>query len=340
MSQPSSFNAVRTKSSFVSPANIALIKYWGKRDEVLNLPFNSSISMTLNELRTHTTLELLKVLPETEIAKDDVLLNGQRVYDPQKLIAVKKYMGVAHWHLRVHSQNNFPTASGLASSASGLSAFVGALWGLSNKPWSDESLRYLSTAARVGSGSASRSFFVPFAKWDKGILVDGSDSYAHKLPYHPDLEKIRLTVVLVSSKPKEVPSTLGMQKTVRDNPQYPLWVDYAEACGERMRELLLAGDVAAIGTLAEENALRMHETTLPSYGYFLPQTWEVIKAVQEWRKQTGGIAYCTMDAGPNVKIISDAPTAVILHKWCLQNGWEIISTGLGNPARPVSQHLF
>ncbi len=289
-------------------SNIALIKYWGKRDAVLNLPTNGSLSLTLDGMTTTTTVHW-----DPSYAEDSVSLNGKLLADSELakmskfLDLVRRDAGMA-LKAKVESQNNFPTAAGLASSASGFAALAlaaSAAAGLELEP------RQLSILARQGSGSASRSIFGGFAEWKKGELTDGSDSYAEQLMPPDAWSDVRMLVVVLEPRPKPISSRAGMTQTVATSPMYPAWLETVGADLDAARKALFARDLEALGTVAEANALKMHATmltTLPTILYWQPTTVALMHRVWELRRD-GIPGWFTIDAGPNVKVLTDAAHA-------------------------------
>ena len=289
------------KSTAKANANIALVKYWGKRDSKLILPYNSSISITLEGLSTVSTVEFSK-----RYKKDTVIINGKELKDDEKNISgqlerIRKMAGIKE-KARVVSETNFPVAAGLASSASGLAALSLAA---SSAAGLKLSRRQLSMLARQGSGSASRSIYGGFVQWRKGSKKDGSDSYAEQIAdegYWPDF---RVAVAVLSKKKKKVGSRAGMSQTVKTCPFYDCWLKSIDADLKGIRRGILDKDISRVGSLAEYNCLKLHAlmmTTRPAIIYWLPETIEIIRQVLIWREE-GIEAYFTIDAGPQVKII-------------------------------------
>jgi diphosphomevalonate decarboxylase len=283
-------------------ANIALIKYWGKRDKILNLPMNSSVSITLDTLHTTTTIE-----PDDKLIKDIVVLNNQELSSS----SIQYQRIVEHLNLIrqpgspkaiITSKNNFPTGSGLASSSSGFAALTKAAaeaYGL------DLDKKELSIIARQGSGSASRSLFGGFVEWSKGKKKDGSDSFANQLFPASHWPELSLLVCIVDPKEKKISSRVGMEQTVQTSPFYQGWLDTIEQDLENMRKAIQTKDFELLGKTAEHNCLKMHatmHTTEPSNIYWKPETIKVIQCVQTLRS-SGIPCYFTMDAGPQVKVL-------------------------------------
>jgi diphosphomevalonate decarboxylase len=279
-------------------ANIALCKYWGKRNEELNLPITSSLSVSLGELGTRT-----RILPCA--GRDEVALNGQPVAARSKFATrlssfLDLFRPAAEFRFRVETDNSIPTAAGLASSASGFAALVLALndlfgWGLDP--------RSLSILARLGSGSAARSIFDGFVEWHAGAAADGMDSFAEPLPYEwPDL---RMGLLVVSSEAKPVGSREAMRRTRRTSVLYEAWPIKVAHDLVVIKDALREGDFDLLGRVAESNALAMHATGLaawPPVLYWRPAT--VAQMHRVWEVRDRGLrVYFTMDAGPNVKLL-------------------------------------
>ena len=279
-------------------ANIALIKYWGKKDDELVIPMNSSLSLTLDCFYSET-----EVIFDDNIDKDIFYLNDIK-QDQLASDKVSKFLDLfrdsAHIKTRaiVKSKNYVPTAAGLASSASGLAALAAATSiasGLKLNP------RELSKYARQGSGSASRSIYGGFVEWQKGS--SGDDSYA--LEIDDASWDIGMLVLVVNKEEKTVSSREGMKLTVATSPFYKAWVESAEEDLKNIKVAIKNRDFEGMGMIAESNGLKMHATMLganPPLSYWQPESLVAMQMVRELRSQ-GISCYFTMDAGPNVKII-------------------------------------
>ncbi|MEV6332417.1 diphosphomevalonate decarboxylase [Streptomyces sp. NPDC051909] len=278
--------------------NIALIKYWGKRDEQLVLPWTDSLSLTLDVFPTTTTVQ---VSPGART--DVVILNGvPAVGEPQQRVVsfleLVRDMAGREERAVVNTRNTVPTGAGLASSASGfaaLAAAAAAAYGLGLDATA------LSRLARRGSGSAARSVFGGFALWHAG----DSDltSYAEPVPA-AGLDPA-LVIALLDTGSKAVTSRAAMRHTVETSPLYRPWADSCGTDLAEMRAALGRGDLNTVGEIAERNALGMHATMLaarPAVRYLAPATLAVLDAVLRLRRD-GIAAYATMDAGPNVKVL-------------------------------------
>ena len=293
------------KATAFAPANIALVKYWGKRDSQLNLPVTDSLSIDLGNLGTETTIE------HSPDGQDTVILNGNKLaQDDPFAVKVINFIdlfrsalnqtAINRPALTITTSNNIPTGAGVASSASGFAALTKALdqfFGLALAG------RELSLLANLGSGSASRSIFKGFVYRHTGTDSDGLDSYSEPLPYTwPELE---IGLITVSAKAKRVSSRDGMERTVATSPLYKKWPDQVKSDLAKMLDAIKAKDFELLGATAESNALAMHEcmrAATPPLNYFEPETEAIISKVQELR-QEGLPLYLTIDAGPNVKLL-------------------------------------
>ncbi|KAL9001240.1 MAG: hypothetical protein Q9169_000424, partial [Polycauliona sp. 2 TL-2023] len=219
------------RASTTAPVNIAVIKYWGKRDPQLNLPTNSSLSVTLSQsdLRTHTTAScspsyspldtlLLNAEPQPlSDARSQACLKSLRALRSDLESSNPSLPQLSTYPLRLCSSNNFPTAAGLASSAAGFAALVRSIADLYQLP---QSPTELSLIARQGSGSACRSLLGGYVAWDHGTLPDGTDSKARLVAPRNHWPEMRALILVVSAEKKGVSSTAGMQTTVSTSPMF------------------------------------------------------------------------------------------------------------------------
>lgn len=282
-------------------SNIALIKYWGKRDEALKLPQNGSISLTLDALWTRTRVTFLP-----ELGLDQLFLNGQMAPESQR-IKVQRFLDLLRQQAeipglaRVESENNFPTGAGLASSASGFAALALAA---SQAAGLNLTGPALSRLARQGSGSACRSLYGGFVEWQRGEAADGSDSYALPLDENTNWP-LCMAVLVLNDLPKALSSGDGMAQTVATSPLYPAWLASLTGDLAEMRRAIAARDFTALGELMEHNALKMHATALaarPAVIYWQPQTLALLSRIRDLRA-AGLECYATIDAGPNLKVL-------------------------------------
>lgn len=278
--------------------NIALIKYWGKKNQQLKLPWTNSLSLTLDRFYTDTTSEII------DSDKDVIYLN-ESLLDEQKSKRIVNYLNNTRKqfgfteHFKINSINHVPTSAGFASSASGFAALAASI---------DQTMdlkltkTQLSILARNGSGSASRSIYGGFVEWIAGD--NNENSYAVPIDENPDIDLEVLSVV-INQKAKKISSTIGMEKSVETSPFYPNWVKLVSSETIEIKEAIKQKNIQKIGEIAEHNAMSMHALTLsanPAFTYFEPKTVEIIHLIQELR-QKGIMAYVTIDAGPNVKIL-------------------------------------
>jgi diphosphomevalonate decarboxylase len=310
-------------------ANIALVKYWGKRDRALNLPAAGSISITLDALETVTTVAALD-----HGAEDQLELNGQ-ASDPARVSALLDLMrGLAGGGpgFRVSSRNNFPPAAGLASSASAFAALVAAAdraLGLDLAPAKRSEL------ARRGSGSAARSIFGGFVEWDRGQAADGHDSVAHPL-LDADAWPLKVVVAVTDTGGKSVSSTDGMNRTMQSSPYYPAWVDSVAADLDLARQAIEQRDFEVLAEVAEHSALKMHASALaarPGILYWNPATIACLETVRELRRAGQGVFF-TIDAGPQIKAVClpESAAAVAQALAELPGVARVIESGLGRGA--------
>lgn len=281
--------------------NIALVKYWGKKDQELIIPQTDSLSLTLNEFYTTTTVNFDNRLTSDLVAIDQQTLSKQAAKKVVHVLDIVRQLSGIKSFARVESINHVPTAAGLASSASAFAALAGAA---SAAAGLNLSRRDLSRLARRGSGSATRSIYGGLVEWQKG--TDDAFSFAQPILENVDFP-IEMLAVLVDTKKKKVSSRSGMQSSVETSPYYDAWRQVVANDMVAIKQAIKAKDIDEIGHIAEENALRMHALTFsadPGFTYFNGETLTIIKAVEDLRNQ-GVNCYYTMDAGPNVKVIYD-----------------------------------
>lgn len=300
------------KATVKAHTNIALIKYWGKRDEQLFLPTNNSLSVTLDKFYTITTVEF-----DEQLTSDQFYLNGSEAEakETKKVAAflnrVREKANVTLF-AEVTSENHVPTAAGFASSASGYAALAAAAAKAIGLNLSE---RELSQLARQGSGSASRSIFGGYVEWQKGIESDGSDCYATPI-LDKDAWDLRVLSVEVTTKAKKVLSREGMKRTVETSPFFAGWLEAVDKDLITIKQALEEKDFTKLGQVVEANALKMHATTLganPPFMYWQSATVEVMQEVQALRER-GIEAYFTIDAGPNVKVVCQPEDEQKIHE--------------------------
>jgi len=286
------------KATAVSPANIAFIKFWGKKDPKLNLPFNDSISMNLSNCLTTTTVEF-----DPGHSRDRIVVGGkevsgaksERVIEILNQVRKKSQLDLK---ARVVSENNFPEGAGIASSASAFSALALVA---SQAAGLSLSLKELSVLARHGSGSACRSVVDGFAQWRAGN--SDTTSYAVQLASFSFWE-LRDVVAVVNKEEKKVSSTEG-HGLATSSPYFMVRQKRLPRKIKKLKEAFSEKNFEAFGKIVEEEAVDLHMmamTSNPPIYYWNEGTMEIIRAIQEWR--SGGLSvYFTIDAGPNVHLI-------------------------------------
>lgn len=317
----------------VANPNIALIKYWGKRDDALILPMTGSLSLTLDAAPTTTTVSPIEA--DSDVVRlGGVELDGTARDRVVRFVDLVRGLAGSDARVKVDSVNLIPTGAGLASSASGFAALALAAstaFGLDLTP------RELSRLARRGSGSASRSIFGGLVEWYPG---SDAESFAEPLTA-PGLDLGMVLVVLVGG-PKSVSSREAMRRTVDTSPFYPAWLTDVPQELVAMRAAIAASDVTAIGEIAERNALRMHATmfgAVPPVVYWAPDTLVLLELVRSLRAE-GLECYATMDAGPNVKILCRATDVDRVAEAVLdaRPGTAVIRARSGEGARLISEN--
>ena len=286
----------------VAHPNIALIKYWGKRDIALNLPAVPSLSLTLAPFYTRTELTWGH-------DHDEILHNGIPASErfSSKILGFIDQAYPERPPCRIDTVNNFPSGAGLASSASGFAALALAT---STARGDNLSLEALSVLARRGSGSACRSLWGGFVQWRTGTRSDGLDSHGMPIPISENWE-VCMVVAIISSKEKATGSTEGMERTRQTSPYYSNWVDQAPADVDEALEAIKARDIERLGEVMESSTFKMHatmHTARPPLLYWQGGTVDCLQAVFELRAKGVG-AWTTMDAGPQVKVLCLAKDA-------------------------------
>ena len=289
-----------------APSNLALSKYWGKRNTELNLPFASSLSVSLGLRGACTTVSVSEY--------DACYLNDQLMSPESSFVRrMQEYLALFkmhHQHFVVHTKLNIPLAAGLASSACGFAALVLALndlygWQLST--------RELSILARLGSGSACRSLTDGFVLWQSGKDDDGLDSYG--IPIQVTWPELCIGLLIFDHKPKTISSRQAMAATVATSPLYGQWIKQTQEDTERLYETIIQHNFTKMGEIAERNALAMHaaiRASVPSINYSTWETVQTISKVQHLR-QSGVEVYLTQDAGANVQLLFTTKQLPVLN---------------------------
>ncbi len=296
------------------PSNIALIKYWGKYGN--QMPMNPSLSFTLTNSYTETEFKFKP--KENEGFLVNVYLDGNlnehfspRIYTFFERI--DQYIPfLKDFEFEIHTHNTFPHSSGIASSASGMGALALCLVEMEQRFGADftkqEKLRKASFLARLGSGSACRSIYPGITVWGKNEFIENSsDLYA--IPYpseiHSVFQNFQDTILLIDEGQKEVSSSIG-HKLMENHPYATQRFISANENLGKLIQILKEGDLTGFGTIVEHEALSLHAmmmTSHPAYVLMKPNTLKVIEKVWEFRRNTSGNLFFTLDAGANVHLL-------------------------------------
>ena len=309
-------------------ANIALVKYWGKSNAALNIPAVGSISITLDALWSDTEVEF-----GSRLKHDSFLLNGKE--DVKALRRVTRCLDLLRREAgvdapaRVVSHNNFPTGAGLASSASGFAALVGAA---ARALGLERSAQALSVLARRGSGSAARSILGGFVEMQIGEASDGNDSYAAPLMAAEEWP-LHVVIAVTETGAKATGSTEGMQSSESTSPFYRAWLESAPDDLDAARNAILGRDFETLGEVAEHSCMKLHAlamTSRPSILYWNPATLACIDAVRALRR-SGVPVFFTIDAGPQLKAVClpEATNRVAAELHDVGGVVDVLVTGLG-----------
>ncbi len=282
-----------SSATAVAHPNIALSKYWGKLARPGNFPAVPSLSVTLEGMCTRTTVRFADAPGEDLITLGGAPMLHGRDKAVRLLARVREASG-RKGRAEVTSVNDFPTGSGLASSASGFAALALAA---SSAAGLDLDLGQVSALAREASASAARSLFGGFVELGLGA--------EQAVPCAPrDALPLAVVVCVATEERKAVPSTDGMLRTASESPYYSSWLAHAPELHGRLRAALLRGEFSEVGALAERSALAMHASALAAgVVYVRGVTLDVLAVVQALRRE-GLEAYATIDAGPHVKVLT------------------------------------
>lgn len=333
-------------SSWKSPSNIALVKYWGKKEGEVQIPANSSISFTLSNCATTTKL----TYTEQDTQEVEVFLDGklEEGFKPK----IKSFLSrIAHifsfvnkGKFIIETSNSFPHSSGIASSASGMSALSLCICDIAKEKGllTDENFyQVASELSRLGSGSASRSVYGPMAVWGENTHFEGS-SNQFAVPFsnlHPVFTDFCDTILLVHKGQKSVSSTVG-HNLINGHPFASARFTRAEENMGKLKGILQSGDLDGFIELVESEALTLHSLMMSSNPYFIlmkPETLKVIEAI--WKKrEEDGVKWCfTLDAGANVHFLypqADKEKAIAfiedeLKQFCEQGAYISDEVGIG-----------
>ncbi len=302
--------------TYRSPSNIALVKYWGKREN--QIPENPSISFTLDACATTTKLSFKKLDRKGEKFSFDLLFEGKEKVDFKPKIdtffeRIEMYMPfLKEFHFTIETSNSFPHSSGIASSASGMSALALCLMGMEKKLNTAISEKYFnqkaSFLARLGSGSASRSIEGSLVQWGsyKGI-PESSDLYGVRYPFivNEVFKNYHDTILLVDKGQKQVSSTVG-HDLMHGHHFAKKRFDQAHVNLTKLKSVFANGDLKTFIEIVESEALTLHAMMMTSHPYFIlmkPNTLEIINKIWAFRKKSGSNVCFTLDAGANVHVL-------------------------------------
>lgn len=325
------------KTTAIAPANIAFLKYWGKRDAVSRLPANSSFSMNLTNATTITTVEFSDAYTEDRVEFDGETVSThemKRVINHVNLI--RKRAG-ATGHARIVTKNSFPKGTGIASSASGFAALTVATAGALGMTLSERELTILS---RRGSGSACRSIPDGFVVWEKGTSAE--TSFAHSIA-PPTFWDLRDVLCIVDTSMKKVSTSEGHERVESS----PLWEQRQydmKALTHAMIDAFRSKDFARFGQLVEDECRSMHavmQTQTPPLMYWNDVTVALMKSISKWREE-GLPVYYTIDAGPNVHVLCESryEQQVVDKIKAISGVTRVIVNAPAIGTRTVESHLF
>lgn len=348
----SKIEPIELSTRWRSPSNIALVKYWGKRDN--QIPQNASLSFSLNASYTDTEVQIVpKTESHGELISVQLFLDGERnqkfeekiIVWFKQLLSEAPYLSLFHWEIK--TSNTFPHSSGIASSASGMSALALCLTEIESKlykAWQSPAdfYRRASYLARLGSGSASRSVYGGYAVWGKHHGVYAStDEYAVPLhlAIHPDFAELHNSILIVSRAEKSVSSRAG--HSLMNNHPYAAQ-RYAQA-NQNLMSLLKTmqdGNFNEFANIVENEALTLHAlmmSSVPSFILLQPSSLQIIQKIRSFREKYAVPVCFTIDAGPNIHMLypTKARAEVLsfiqheLIEYCDQQMWIDDKTGTG-----------
>ena len=342
----------RGVAAYSAPSNIALVKYWGKKPH--QIPANPSISFTLDNCKTMTTLKFEKKTSSGfsfEVFLEGVLEEGFKPKIEQFFDRIETYLPfLSSYHFVIETSNTFPHSSGIASSASGMSALALCLMQVEQQLNPDISKDFFNTKAsflaRLGSGSACRSIEGDLIVWGTHANIEGSsDLVGIKYPYevHQNFKNYRDTILLVDKGEKQVSSTVG-HNLMHNHPFAKQRFAQAHFNLESLISVLKSGDLNAFISIVEREALTLHAMMMSSNPYFIlmkPNTLEIINKIWAFRAQTGLHVCFTLDAGANVHVLFPETEAKEIQEFIkldlamhCQNG-HFIEDKLGQGAQPI-----
>ena len=313
----------------IAHPNFALVKYWGKKDSNQNRPAMSSISVTVDSMISKT-----KIFKNSK-SNHQLFINGIEESDLSKILPPLEYLSEfsrADEYLVIESQNNFPTSSGLASSASGIASFVTA-YDAHYDLCLD--INHKAEASMLGSGSAPRSLIGGF------VLMDHKDNYRCSQILKEPEWPLDVLICIASKEPKRISSRKGMEISKKTSPIYQDWLDVNEKHINLALNAIKDKDMSGLENVTEENCKLMHKvmkTSKPSISYMTDVTHSCIAEIENLRSLGHSLFY-TIDAGPQVKIICDPKSTEIIRDTIIEKTSviDVIHAGLGGPPRIIDE---
>lgn len=323
---------VKGNASARAHPNIAFIKYWGNRDEVLRLPANSSLSMNLGDLHTTTTVQFDGGYTKDELSLNGVEADAQQIARVSQFLDLVRQMASRSEFARVESENNFPSGAGIASSSSAFAALALAAATAAGLNLDEQTL---SRLARRGSGSASRSIPGGFVEWRAADQDKECYAFSIAPDDHWDLVDC---IAIVSEQHKSVGSTQG-HILAATSPLQAARIQEAKHRLELCRAAVINRDFEALAQVVELDSNLMHAvmmTSQPALLYWAPTSVAIMLAAREWR--SAGVPVCyTLDAGPNVHVIcqSDVADKVTRQLQEIEGVQRVLTSGPGGGAQLV-----
>lgn len=306
----------RGNITWQAPSNIALVKYWGKKEN--QIPANPSVSFTLNNSKTTTTLEFQKVENPGNEVSFELFFEGRKKEDFKPKIStffkrIESYCPyLKEYALTISTGNSFPHSSGIASSSSGMSALALCIMSLEKELFphlaEEDIQKKASFLARLGSGSACRSVGGPMIVWgEHRKITNSSDLYGTAYPFKINevFKDYQDTILLVDKGSKQVSSSVG-HNLMHGNPFATQRFEQAHNNLEKLIPILENGDLTNFIEIVESEALTLHAMMMSSKPYFIlmkPNTLKIINRIWEYRQETGLPVCFTLDAGANVHVL-------------------------------------
>jgi len=329
---PSNYSVIvgKGKVTYRSPSNIALVKYWGKKEN--QIPANPSISFTLDACATTTSISYYKLDTKSDDYSFELLFEGKpkESFKPKIKIflsRIEKYLPfLKQYHFIIETSNSFPHSSGIASSASGMSAMALCLMELERQLQPEMTSEFFnkkaSFLARLGSGSACRSIEGDVVQWGTHETAGSSDLFGIKYPYkvHEVFKKYHDTILLVDKGQKQVSSTVG-HDLMHDHPFAKNRFDQAHDNLSKLKLIFERGDLESFIKIVESEALTLHAMMMTSMPYFVlmkPNTLEIINKIWVFRAQSRTHLCFTLDAGANVHVLYPESEREEVHQF-IQN---------------------